>query len=858
MRKYLILLVCIIGTQATYAQSTKLNTLASLSGDTEVSVIFNALEAETSFVLSYNPLAIDLMRVVTIPQGHSWNQILDLLEARLGLQSRVADTDKKILITPSSHIIITGVVKDSSSLESLTSVAVFSKSNEGVYTNEEGYFRIKLPRADQELYVSYLGWKTKVVKLNKGHKQNIQIQLAFDNQLPELIIRDDSWNQLTTVGTWRNNVDHVGEIKGIGGSADLTAKLKTGIGVSVGYEAQNGFLVRGGGPDQNLVLVDGVPLFETTHLGGISSVFSEDIVKSAELYKGAVPARFGGRLSSTLDIRLKDGNRKEYNRSISIGLERISGLIEGPLGENTSFILNGRASILSTYITPILRQYNNLETQLNYNDLYFKVSHWFSNTSRLSVKIINVADEIGIDDSGEIGNSIFFDSNRIDWNNRLLGVNWKKDLSDKVFLHTQLGSSSFNFDSKSVNKVFEDNLVSDSLNVRSTSCHDFFSGQAYVDIFTEKLGSIKLGLGGVQYNSAPSILEQEILDNEVEEEQFCGDSLYQTTELYAFLEQEIILSKFWSANLGLRFNALTGLDTSNTYLQPRLSITYKEFPHIFSMDYSRMNQFLHLLINPSSGLPSDLWVPSTSIIEPETSNLFSINYARKSKGLVDFSIGAFYRNYNNIIEYTDPTDIIQVIGQQNIFNFNTQDIRWEDRVTTGTGESYGIELNIAGTLRKLNYNIAYTLSRSFRTLVIDGEETTFPYKFDRPHNLSITMLRSLSERSNLQVNFAFGDGLRWTVPNSVEVTSAGTVVRATERNNLRLGRFYHHLDVSYTTTRTILEENDLELTLGLYNIYNKQNPFYGQLVEGGEPGVANVREIYLFPIFPQINAKFNW
>ena len=265
-------------------------------------------------------------------------------------------------------------------------------------------------------------------------------------------------------------------------------------------------------------------------------------------------------------------------------------------------------------------------------------------------------------------------------------------------------------------------------------------------------------MGGGQYDSAPSILEQEEIDNEIE--QFCGDSLYQTTELYAFLEQEIILSKFWSANVGLRFNTFTGLDTTYTYWQPRLSVTYKDYPHIFSVDYSRMNQFLHLLINPSSGLPSDLWVPSTSIIEPETSNLFSINYAKKSKGLFDFSIGAYYRTYDNIIEYTNSTDIIQVIGPSDAFNFNTRNIPWEDRVTAGSGESYGLELNIAGSIEKVNYNVAYTFSRSFRTIEIEGEEITFPYKYDRPNNLSVTMLRSLSERSSLQLNFAFGDGLR--------------------------------------------------------------------------------------------------
>ena len=341
MRKYLLLLVCLTITLTTYGQSStsQLDKTTSLEGKVKISKVFSTLEKETEFVLSYNPLAIDLMGKLNIPRGLTWNKILDLMKDRFGLEFQIDDLGQKILITPSSFVIVTGVVKDSASLESLTGVVVYSQSHEGVFTNEEGYFRIKVPRADKELLISNLGYRSETLSFKKAAKQNFEVHLSNTNQLPALIISDTNWNQLTSIGPWKNNDEHVGKIKGIGGSPDLISKLKTIPGVSVGYEAQNGFLVRGGGPDQNLVLVDGVPIFETTHLGGISSVFSEDIIKSADLYKGAVPARFGGRLSSVLDIRLKDGNRKEFNRSVSIGAERIGALIEGPLGDSTSFIL---------------------------------------------------------------------------------------------------------------------------------------------------------------------------------------------------------------------------------------------------------------------------------------------------------------------------------------------------------------------------------------------------------------------------------------------------------------------------------------------------------------------------------------
>jgi len=342
MRTGLIFLVCLQLSLSSLCQNqASLNTKTSLQELVTIGEVFQALEEATGIFLSYNPLALDLQQNLSLPRDITWNKALDLITDQTGYQFQFEAEAGKLLITPSDHIVITGIVKDANSYESMPSVAVYSRGNEGVYTNEEGYFRLKLKRRDTSLYVSYLGWQTVAIPLSKKYRQDHEILLVYDNKLPELVIKDTVKNPLVHVIPWRAKEDHVGKMRGIGGSPDLFSELRTSIGVSVGYEAQNGFMVRGGGPDQNLVLVDGVPIFETTHLGGIASVFSDQIIKSADLYTGAIPSRFGGRLSSVLDVRLKDGNRKEYNRSVDVGLERISGLLEGPLGKNTlSFVLH--------------------------------------------------------------------------------------------------------------------------------------------------------------------------------------------------------------------------------------------------------------------------------------------------------------------------------------------------------------------------------------------------------------------------------------------------------------------------------------------------------------------------------------
>ena len=273
-----------------------------------------------------------------------------------------------------------------------------------------------------------------------------------------------------------------------------------------------------------------------------------------------------------------------------------------------------------------------------------------------------------------------------------------------------------------------------------------------------------------------------------------------------------------------------------------------------------MNQFLHLLVNPSSGLPSDLWVPSTKNAPPETSSQVSLTYYRKPNDNFRFSLGGFYRTFDGLLEYTNPTDLIQaLVIDQSVVNFDVSDRSWEERITVGDGFAYGVELDLNGIVNnKWRYHLAYTYSRSFRRL----PETSlfsdfFPYKYDRPHNLSFQLSRPLGP-GVCQINFVFGNGVKWTLPEAQDPSQSNPRTIALRRNNRELGGFYHHLDIHYSLKKSIYRTDDLTFNFGIYNVYNEQNPFYGYLLQGNQAGQAPVKEISLFPILPQFNVKFEW
>jgi len=808
--------------------------------------LISFVEEQTSFFVSY-----------------TLEEVLRVIEEQLAIQVEIDYTNKKINFYKELNTVIYGIIRDSLTAESLQAVSVLYSDSNGTYSNEDGYYHLTVPSDKDSIHFSYLGYKTASIALPEGNKISLDMDLVSDTRLKTVVIRSDSLQPISL--TYDPEIVDLSEshpVVGINGRVDLISNIKSLPGVSVGSEAQNGFTVRGGSPDQNMVLIDGIPIYATSHLGGLSSIFIQNTIKNADLYKGAIPARFGGRLSSILDVRLKDGNRNKASRSISLNLENINGFIEGPIDNKTSVIVNARTSLLNLYIDRLIPESSRfVSPDLKYYDIYSKLSHWFSPSNRLSFTVYSGTDRVVLERQEEQLDLSFIDFNRIGWANNLMALNWNLSLSEKVFFHSHIGSSNFEFSSRSANTVFDFNGLASSLDISTNSSQEDLIASANIDVYFRPKLRFKLGLGTTKHISSASIVEQQTYLEELNSDQ---DSLYNSFEHFGFLESAISLSKTWKLNTGLRVNSFTGLDTSYNVVQPRVNLQYLENGFALNLSYSRMSQFLHRLVNPSSGLPNDLWVPSTSKVAPEISNLYSLSFAQKNKSW-EWGISGFYSTYENLIEYMNANELIQVIVKDHTpFNWDVEAKDWEERITTGTGRAYGAELNLNYRSKKVSFDLAYTLSKSERSFNFgsfsDNTLETFLHKYDRPHNISASFQYRINKNQQINIGWVFGNGNRWTRAKYEEPTFDGeSLVVAKSRNNDRLSN-YHRLGISYRKTIATLKVGTLEYTFGIYNIYNNKNPFYSFLQEAPPQSVYKYlpKEISLYPIFPQVNFTYTW
>ena len=818
-----------------------------------------AIESQTGYFVSYNTNLIVGSDVIRLSSKElSLQQLAELISIEAGVNYQFELTTKKLILSVERSKRIFGVVRDSESHETLESVSIYTSNNIGTFTNDEGYFHKKIPADTDTIYLSYIGYKTLAIPSNEIDDNRKEYYLTSDNNLPFVIIRDPDPADLIRVPQDDLMNSTAPAARGLGGGDDLIARIRAHSGVSVGSEAESGFTVRGGGPDQNLILIDGLPIYEISHLGGLSSLFLNKTIKNAEFYKAGIPASFGGKLSSVLDIRLKDGNRNFHKRDLSVNLENLSGFIEGPIGKKTSFLFNGRLSLLDLYTGPILNKYFDIvDSDFKYNDMYIKTSHWFSPSNRLSLTVLNANDLIKLQSRGQQSNFSFSEFNRIKWSNRLYALNWNFALTDKIFLHSQIGISQFTSESISANQVQSTEIKS--LEIVTASSQKDNSVDLSLDLYSNNLGKFKLGLGGKYHESSPSIIESRTYLQLLDSDQ---DSTYLSTELFAYLQNRYEILPQLTLNTGVRFNRFSGVGNTFNYLNPRVNIHYHTVKHRLKFGYARMNQFLHLLVNPSSGLPSDLWVPSTASVAPESSDLLSLSYTYNRSANFQLTLGTFYNQFQGLIEYSNPTDLLQaIVPDQAVFNFNTQDINWEERISFGTGLSYGLELELSSRWDNFDFQLAYTLSRSERTFDFPNSGIqNFLYKFDRPHNLSTQLTYQLEPNKSLSIAWVYGDGNLWTLPQDEETTLDGTsIFVANRRNNQRLSA-YHHLDVSYSFTQELANQSKLNYTLGIYNIYNRKNPFYSFIKENPitAPTKRSIIEISLFRVFPQINIEYSW
>jgi hypothetical protein len=751
---------------------------------------------------------------------------------------------------------ISGYVRDGSNAESLIGANVYEKKLlAGTTANNYGFYSLTLPSDTVTIVYSYVGYAPKEVKFLLRRDTIINVEL-MGAALQEVVIigeRSDPIQERTQMSSISVPIAQMKSMPAFLGEVDILKVLQLLPGVQSGMEGSSGMYVRGGGPDQNLILLDGVPVYNASHLFGFFSVFNADAINNVELIKGGFPARYGGRLSSVIDISMKEGNMKKFQGEGSIGLISSKLTLEGPIvKDRTSFIVSGRRTYIDLLARPLMKAESEDEIMgYFFYDLNAKLNHKFSDKDRIYLSMYTGDDKFyakyKYDEhyNGNIYRSK--EDGGITWGNITTALRWNHMLNQKLFSNTTLTYSRYRFNTKLEEK--SENIIDGIPENRFYSLKYLSGIQDYAlkfdfDYLPNPKNYVRFGANAIHHTFNPGAFGYKETD---QADTTMGAPKMNAIEFGLYAENDIIVTNRLKLNVGLHFSGFNVDGRFYNSLQPRVAGRYL-FTPTFSgkFSYNQMQQFIHLLTNSGIGLPTDLWVPSTGTIQPQQAQQVAMGLAKNLNSTYEISLEGYYKKMKNLIEYKEGA---------NFFNLEKD---WEGKVESGEGSSYGAELFLQKKHGSVTGWIGYTLAWSNRTFenINDGE--TYPYKYDRRHDLSVAMMKKLGRKVEFSTNWVYGTGNAITLPMASYSGMYHDIYDYGSRNSFRMNS-YHRLDLSFSFVKNT-RWGERRWILGVYNAYNRKNPFYVDIkTKHNEAGAYNQFVQYsLFPIIPSISYSFKF
>ncbi len=809
--------------------------------------IIAQIEEQTSYNFILNNDAIN------VDENFSINVIeKDIAEtvALLFKDSKIAYKIKKNYIVlsrakkKSDDFTVSGIVSDSNTGETLLGASIIIKnSNKGAITNEYGFYSITLPKGNYLFEVSHLGYTTKDITVQLERNMSIKIALKpVSSELDEVVVRasQNIKSQVNPIlgGTSSLNTSEIKKLPSLLGEPDITRSILTQPGISSIGEGTSGFNTRGGNVDQNLILLDEAPLYNSSHLFGLFSIFNADAVKVVNLYKGGIPAHFGGRASSVLEIRQKNGNSKRIKGEGGLGLIFSKFTIEGPIKKDKiSFLASGRRSYFDMFF-PLFGDIN--FKKFHFYDLNTKLTWDINENNKLYASGFFGADVIQFrEDDDEDDPSITAD---LGWTNTTATLRWNHIFSSKLFANFTGIYSKYDFALGIEENLDEEN--NEGTLDRSIENWIFKPDFTYYPNPTTKM---RFGLSGNLYQFIPKF-SGELVSQGLDKEK--------ALELAAYYSIEKQWDKFsihtglrysWFGNFGeeniaiynpdfpqtpstiIGFENYKNNEVSKSYhgLEPRLSVKYNlNDRKAFKAGYNRMFQYIHLISNQTVVLPNDLWKPSGVYIPPVEVNQFSVGYAFDTKNNdYNFSVEGYYKTFDDIVEYINGSrsGVLGALGA--IDNIETE-------LVPAKGFSYGLELAAHKNRGRLTGNANYTYSVSKRKTKSNfaaeqiNNGAYFPSNFDRPHIFNVTANYKLSKKWEVGTFFTYQTGRPITQPNGRLRFNGDSFLTYSDRNAFRIPNT-HRADISFTYTPTGNPKTNWKSSwsFGLYNVYGNKNAF---------------------------------
>ena len=788
---------------------------------------------------------------------------------------------------------ISGYFEDAKSSEKLISAALLdAKSKSGVVSNTYGFYSLTLPAGAVELTASYVGYKQQQLNFKLRRDTVITFKLAEADDIQVVEISAKKQNRIENRVQMSQVVVPIEQIKKIPallGEVDVLKALQLLPGVQGGTEGTSGLYVRGGSPDQNLILLDGTPVYNAAHLGGFFSVFNGDAVKNVTLTKGGFPARYGGRLSSIIEIDMKEGNMKAFHGEGGIGIIASRLTLEGPiLKDKISFMVSARRTYIDALLKPFYgaaRQSagrgggpgggattaNTTESSsidLFFYDLNAKINWKINDKHRLYLSAYNGSDvfKLGNTRTDATTGNYSTSSSGLNWGNLTTNFRWNWLISNKLFANTTLISSRYGFSTNNSSEALRDAVTTARKSVYNSGIKDL-GARTDFDYVPNPKHRVRFGLGATEHIYTPGVLQFELQDRLGTLDTTVGSVVTKSLESWVYAEDEITLGAL-KLNGGIHASAFNVEGTTYSSVQPRLSANYLlKNDWAIKASYATMQQYINLLTNESIGLPTDLWVPSTARIVPQQSQQIAIGTAKTIRNDYEFSVEAYYKLMQNVISYREGANFL---GTQSA---------WEDKIVQGKGKAYGLEFFVQKKEGKTTGWIGYTLSWNFRQFDAINSGIEFPYKYDRRHDISVVLSHEFSKNFSLTGSWLFGTG------NSITLSTNNfpLIVRNTNRNNNNnndprqlvevpsLGEknayrmpAYHRLDVNFEFTKK-KKYFTRKWSIGAYNAYSRANPvfIYHDTNDVTKPDGTVVsqpvfRQVSLFPIIPSITYGFKF
>lgn len=827
--------------------------------------ILNNIEENNNVIFSYSSRICTPSRVVLESSQSTLKQILDQIFVSCYVEYK--QVGNKIFILPVSlddlRFRVKGIVRDSLSGEVLIAANVFDLyGSQGAVSNDYGFYSISLPGGNVLLGCSYVGYKSKRLVINLSQDTLINIYLppqSILNEVPVLGRISSNGVKSSQTSIIDLPVNKLQNVPSFFGEVDLVKMIQMFPGIQSGSEGFSGLYVRGGGHDENLILLDEVPIYNIEHLLGFFSVFNADAINNVKLIKGGFPAQYGGRLSSVLDIKTYEGNKERMKGAVSIGLLSSRLSLDGPFKNNkTTYSLSFRRTYYDLIASP-LQSSGSDNSKYYFFDLNAKINHQFSDRSRLFLSSYWGYDELKsnynfkeitrslVDNDIDDDDLFLNDEINTGWGNVITALRWNYIYNDHVFSNLTCSYSNYTFHTLQEQDFIVDDNWSSIQRKYSSGIRDIML-KADFDYFPKINHHIKFGGNYTYHRFYPGIdvLQTSITSAEVQDTTIGGKALF-GSEFHLYIQDDFSLASYLKINAGLHTSMYHTGKKKYYSLEPRLSARFLVNSRFaFKAAYSSMTQYVHLLSTANVSLPTDLWLPVTSTIEPMRAWQTALEGVYEVKKGFTFSTEFYYKRNFNLIDYKES---------QSFFDFSTN---WTDKLTTGSSNAYGVELLLQRAVGRWSGWFGYTLSKSQSTFPDLNNGNPFRSNNDRRHDVSLFYSYAFNKRVDANFTWVFSSGKPVTLPNEKyyspdlpTVNSLGSSYSEnyTLKNGYRMPN-YHRLDIGFNFYKDKKWGKRI-WSMGVMNAYGRQNPFFLYFSDNTGKSSGEIdRSLKQFSIFP--------